>query len=345
MPLTKRAFTGRRYFSITEQDDFNVPEALTWSANYESEFMNVNPSNRMDDTEEMTGFEEATQDDILTLEGGGQHVRRLLPNEAAFFLGSCLGKITSAQPDNIGAPLVWQHYIERNLTTPKPKAFTMVEDNGATKNRYQATIARSVQIVGERGNFAKMTVELASMGQEEDSVEADPGLITGESYLRFGDIEFQRGGALSGSVAAGTLAVAGGTSFKSELRSFEASVNNGAEAIHEFGDASGFVTRFEFADRKEHTLTAELEFQDDGHADALRNGTEYVLNIPIIGATIETTFKYTINLFYPKVVYEEVSKSRDGNKLIVSANFKVLEDTTFGSIIVEIMNKQTAYLT
>ena len=344
MPLTKRAFTGRRYFSITEQDDFAVAEAITWAANYESEFMNIKAANRIDDTEEMTGYEEATEDDILTLEGGGQHNRRLLPHEAAFFLGSCLGKITSDQPDIGNAPNTHRHYVERNLTDPKPLAFTMIEDNGATKNQYQATAARSVKITGERAAFAKMSVELITKGQEETSVEADPGLIDGESYLRFGDIEFQRGGSLSGTVALGTLAVAGATSFKSSLKSFEASINNGAEAINEFGDPSGYATRFEFGDRKEHTLSAELEFQDDDHGDALVSGAEYVLNIPIIGATIEDVQKYTLNLFYPKVVYEEVSKSRDGNKLIVSAKFKVLEDATYGSFIAEIINKQTAYL-
>jgi hypothetical protein len=56
-------------------------------------------------------------------------------------------------------------------------------------------------------------------------------------------------------------------------------------------------------------------------------------------------FNFKTNMIFPKVVYREAKKSVDGQSLIVDCEFQVLEDVTYGSVIVEIVNEQTGYLT
>jgi hypothetical protein len=87
--------------------------------------------------------------------------------------------------------------------------------------------------------------------------------------------------------------------------------------------------------------------QDDAHKTGLINGTEYVLNIPIAGSVIpggSGAFNYSVNLIFPKVVYRQAKKTRDGQELIVNAEFQVLEDPTYGSVIVQVINEQSSYL-
>ena len=136
-------------------------------------------------------------------------------------------------------------------------------------------------------------------------------------------------------------------SFKADLRSFAWTIDNQANPVYEMGDNSGYVSRAERGDRFSHDLTAVFEMQDDTHKTGLVNGTEYVLNIPIVGAVIpggSGAFNFSVNFIFPKVVYREAKKDRDGQAMIVNAEFQVLEDITYGSVIVKIINEQTGYL-
>jgi len=167
-------------------------------------------------------------------------------------------------------------------------------------------------------------------------------------YLRYGDVELTRGGSLSGSVAGGDLAVGGSpVSFKADLKRFSWAIDNQALPVYEMGDSTGFVSRVERGDRFTHELSAVFEMQDDSHKTGLVNGTQYVLNIPIVGAAIpggSGAFNFSAELIFPKVVYREATKSRNGQTLTVNAKFQVLEDSAYGSVIVKVINAQSGYL-
>lgn len=186
------------------------------------------------------------------------------------------------------------------------------------------------------------------MGKEETNSDSKPGVV-GESYLRYGDVNFTRGGSLSGSVAGGDLKVGkSAKSFKADLQSFEWSIDNQTKLFYEMGDSSGYVTRVERGDRFQQNLSAVFEMQDDSHKTGLINGSEYVLNIPVTGAVIaggSRSFNYSLELIFPKVVYKEAKKDRDGEVVTVNAEFQVLEDTTYGSVIAKVINEQSGYLT
>lgn len=343
---TNRISTGWRAFSLTLETPYRTPETLTASLNFEGAPTDIEPNTVQTDENEITGYSEPTRQDIVDWMLGGTHKQRALPQNIALFAALALGKVTTDQPNAGGDAAVYRHWIERNLGTTLLPSITMVEYDGIGQKRYVGIYGKSLKISGARGEFVQMEANFGGAGKEEASAISRPALVA-ESYLRYGDANLTLGGTLSGTVAAGSLALAGGTSFKVDLKSFEYSVESSANPIYEIGDNSGYVTRVERGDRWKHSLGAVLEMQDDAHKTSLLNGTAYVLNIPIIGSVIaggSGTLNYTVNLLFPKVVYREAKKGVDGRVVKVDAKFEVLEDATYGSVIIEVVNKVAGYL-
>lgn len=344
---TKRISTGWRGFSIAKETSYGTPAAISSAFNFEGPITDVSPNEVQTDENETTGLNESSIQEILNWKLDGSHQQRAMPHNLAYFLALVMGKVTTDQPDNINDPTVYRHYIERDLVNIALPSVTMVEYDGIANKRYLGMFGKSLKMSGSRGDFVKLEAQFGGMGKEEANADSKPSVV-GESYLRYGDVNFTRGGSLSGTVAGGDLAVGGSpTSFKADLQSFEWTLDNQAQTFYEMGDASGYVTRAERGDRFQQNLSAVLEMQDDSHKTGLVNGTQYVMNIPVTGAVISggtDSFNYSCELIFPKVVYKEAKKDRDGEVVTVNAEFQVLDDATYGSVIVKVINEQTAYL-
>jgi len=344
---TKRITTGWRGFSIARESAYGVPAAVDTTFNFEGAPTDIAVQTALSDENEVTGFNEATRHEILNWKLEGVHKQRALPHNLGYLLSLVLGRVTTDQPDFAGNPTVYRHYIERELANAAPPSVTLVEHDGLSAKRYSGIYGKTVTLKGERGDFLKVEAEFGGMGKEEASAISKPALLL-ESYLRYGDVQFTQGGALTGTVAGGDLAVTGSpVSFAADLMSFEWKVDNQARAVYEMGDGSGFVSRVEMGDRFENELSAELEMQDDTHKSALLSGSPFVLNIPVTGSVIPGgtgAFNYLCDIVFPRVVYREAKKDVDDQALVVKAGFQVLEDPVYGSVIVKVVNEQPGYL-
>ena len=344
---TKRISTGWRGFSIAKETSYGTPAVIASSFNFEGPITDVQPNEVQTDENETTGLNEPSIQEILNWKLDGSHQQRAMPHNLAFFLALVMGKVTTDQPDNVNDATVYRHFVERDLANITLPSVTMVEYDGIANKRYSGMFGKSLKISGSRGDFVKLEAQFGGMGKEEANSDSKPTVV-GESYLRYGDVNFTRGGSLSGTVVGGDLAVGGSpTSFKADLQSFEWTMDNQAQTFYEMGDSSGYVTRAERGDRFQQNLSAVLEMQGDSHKTGLINGTEYILHIPIAGAVIpggSGSFNYSCDLIFPKVVYKEAKKDRDGEVVTVNAEFQVLEDTSYGSVIVKVINEQTGYL-
>jgi hypothetical protein len=345
---TQRITTGWRGLSIAKETSFGTPATVDTAFNFEGPPMDIEINEAQTDENEITGLNEPGEHEILNWKLEGSHSQRATPHNLTYFLSAVMGKVTTETPDAVNDPTVRRHWIEREIGNVALPSLTLVEFDGIAKKRFAGIFMKSVKITGERNDFLKLEAQMGGMGKEESSAISKP-TVAAESYLRYGDVEFTRGGSLFGSVAGGDLAVGGSpVSFKGDLRSFSWTIDNQAIPVYEMGDNTGYVSRAERGDRFTHDLSAGFEMQDDTHKTGLINGTEYVLNIPITGGVIpggSGAFNFSANLIFPKVVYREAKKDRDGQSLIVNAEFQVLEDTTYGSTIVKVINEQTGYLT
>lgn len=439
---TQRIVQGWRAFSATEESTFGTPESLSATIgrlNFEGEPTEVKEKDVFDNADEITGSNETTSFDILTRTVELVHSQRAMAHNLSLFFAMCLGKVTTDQDTNGPAAGMYRHYIERDLTTIVLKAVTMWEYDGLAQKVFHAVACKSVQVVGERSGFCRLDAELIGRGSKATTSETKPAQAS-ENYLRYGDVSIFRGGGLTGSVAAGTLAYAsasvasdtftgsglddittGGTytgeesetfyvevdsvgtpdTFKwkrgngawttgvsmtgsaqtladgvevtfgattghtlgdqwnfavvgtktdmsAKTISFDYKVDNGMEPVYELGDQTFFASRFERAGRFEHSLSIRFELEDQEHHDklmtALGQPDPMVLSIPITGDAV-STLNYQCILWFPRVRYMSATNTRDGDKLVVDATFKVEEDATYGSIIVETANKVSGYLT
>jgi len=344
---TKRITTGWRGLSIAKETSFGTPATVDTAFNFEGPPVDIEINEAQSDENEITGLNEPGSHEVLNWKLDGSHTQRATPHNLAYFLSTVMGKVTTQTPDAANDPTVRRHWLEREIGNVALPSVTLVEFDGIAKKRFPGIFTKSVKVSGERNDFLKIEAQFGGMGKEESSAIAKPAVVA-ESYLRYGDVEFTRGGSLSGSVAGGDLAVGGSpVSFKGDLRSFEWMIDNQAIPVYQMGDNTGYVSRAERGDRFTHELSAVLEMQDDIHKTGLINGTQYVLNIPIVGSVIpggSGAFNFSANLIFPKVVYREAKKDRDGQALVVNAGFQVLEDTTYGSVIVKVFNQQTGYL-
>jgi Phage tail tube protein len=344
---TKRITSGWRGFSLARESSFGSPAPVDTAFNFEGPPTDIEINQALTDENEVTGLNEPGAHEILNWKLDGAHRQRTTPHNLAYFLSAVMGKVTTQIPDPINDPTVRRHWIEREVGNVALPSVTLVEFDGIAQKRFPGIVAQSVKVSGERNDFLKLDARFIGMGQEESSAIGKPNVVP-ESYLRYGDVQFTRGGSLSGSVAGGDLAIGGSpVSFRADLRNFTWTIDNQAIPIYEMGDNSGHVSRAERGDRFTHELSAVFEMQDDSHKTGLINGTQYVLNIPITGGVISGgsgAYKFSAEFIFPKVVYREAKKVRDGQEVIVNAQFQVLEDPTYGSVIVKIINQQAGYL-
>jgi hypothetical protein len=344
---TKRITKGWRGFSNAKESAYGTPATVDRAFNFEGPPTDIEVNDAQTNEEEITGLNEPSTYEILSYKLDGNHKQRAMPHNLAFFVGLVMGKVTTLTPDAGGNATVRDHFFERDLVNVDLPPVTMVEFDGITAKQFPGIFGKTFKLSADRSGFVQMECDFGGMGKEESSAISKPTVIQ-ESYLRYGDVEFTRGGSLSGTVADGDLAVGGGpTSFKGALKNFEWTLNNNAKTIYEMGDNTGFVTRVERGDRFSQDLSGVFEMADDTHKTGLINGTAYVLNIPIVGGVIPGgtgAYNFSGNLIFPKVVYKEAKKEIEGHDVIVNTSFQILDDATYGSVIFKITNEQAAYL-
>lgn len=207
---TQRIVQGWRSFSPTEESTFGTPESIN-AANglfpFEGPPADVRPRDVINNEEEITGSNEMTTLDVLTRTLELTHSQRAMPHNLSLFFAMCMGKVTTDQDTNGAAAGMYRHYIERDLTTIVLKAVTMWEYDGLAQKVYHAVACKSVKVQGERNGFCRVEAELIGRGSEATASETKPAKA-GERYLRYGDVSIFRGGGLTGTVAAGSLAFA-----------------------------------------------------------------------------------------------------------------------------------------
>jgi hypothetical protein len=207
---TKRIVSGWRAFSVTEESAFGTPEAISATVgrlNFEGDPSEVMAKDQFDNADEITGSNEMTSLEILTRTVEVTHSQRAIPHNLSLFFALCMGKVTTDQATNGAASGMYRHYIERDLTTIVSKAVTMWEFDGLAQKVFHAMACKSAQITGERSGFCRVDAELIGRGSETVTSESKPAQVA-EKYLRYGDVTMYRGGGLTGSVGAGSVAYA-----------------------------------------------------------------------------------------------------------------------------------------
>ena len=157
-----------------------------------------------------------------------------------------------------------------------------------------------------------------------------------ESPLRLSEATLNFGGAWTGS------AFSGGKTMTAEVNSIEHVVNNDMGIEFTFGGGGAYAARA-FRKGRAQTLKLDRELRDFVLQQHISDNDTVGLQIVCTGAEFATGENYEVKLTFPKLGVLAAPIATKDKLLAEAGDLKVLEDDTYGSIIVEVLNQVATY--
>lgn len=162
-----------------------------------------------------------------------------------------------------------------------------------------------------------------------------PARVT-ETPLRVAQLTFKLGGTWDGS------AFQGGRELKSEIKQIEHSFNNNGDVEFVPGSDDAYAGRYIRGGRTQ-ALKLTREARDYILQQHIDDNDYFGVYILCEGAVYDDPHKYQVEIIFPRVMVLNAPWSVDGKRLAEAGDLKVLEDSTYGSIIVKVKNVQATY--
>jgi hypothetical protein len=160
-----------------------------------------------------------------------------------------------------------------------------------------------------------------------------------ETPLRVSGSYFYVGGTWDGTD------FTGGYGICHEVRSCAWTLNNNLEM--EFGPCAGednaYASRV-FRPAREQTISLSREFRNYILQNYIDQNETFGFRILAEGGAIDATYNFQVEIIFPKVGIIDAPISVDGKRLAEAGDLKVLEDSTYGSVIVNVQNEQATYM-
>jgi len=157
-----------------------------------------------------------------------------------------------------------------------------------------------------------------------------------ETALRVSEMQVKMGGKYNGAV------IEGGRDISSLLNSIECSLANAAEAAFGFGAGGAFASCIERGQRQQ-ALKVNAEFRDLLIKQHMDSNDYFAVRILAEGAEFDIGHKYGVEYIYPRVGILKHDISASGKKLAQAGDLAVLQDDTYGSVIIKIKNLVSGY--
>ena len=159
-----------------------------------------------------------------------------------------------------------------------------------------------------------------------------------ETPLRVAQMTLKMGGAWSGT------AFTGGKTLAGSVKSVEWTVNNGLAIEFVPGSGGAYASKC-FRPARTQTLKLNKEFRDYILEQHILANDTFGFYILAEGALYDATNKYQVEIIFPKVAVLTAPQSIDGQVLAQAGDLQVLQDDTYGSVIVRVQNLQATYCT
>ncbi|MCX5824433.1 MAG: hypothetical protein NTY86_13240 [Deltaproteobacteria bacterium] len=157
-----------------------------------------------------------------------------------------------------------------------------------------------------------------------------------ETPLRVSQMTLKVGGKWNGT------SFLGGRAVTSEIKSVDWSFNN-ALAVEFVPGAGGTYASKALRGGRTQKLALNREFREFIMQQHLIDNDTLGLYILAEGAVYDSPHKYQVEIIFPKVAVLAAPISADGKRLGEAGDLQVLEDDTYGSVIVKVKNLQATY--
>ena len=172
-------------------------------------------------------------------------------------------------------------------------------------------------------------------------IPAESGWMTfparvNETPLRVSEMTLKVGGTWSGTL------FEGGRELQAELKSVEWSFNNNLAVEFVPGAGGSYASRAIRGGRAQK-IKLDREFREFIMQQHMEDNDTLGLYILAEGAIYDSPHKYQVEIIFPKVGVLNAPISVDGKRLGEAGDLQVLEDDTYGSVIVKVKNMQATY--
>jgi len=158
-----------------------------------------------------------------------------------------------------------------------------------------------------------------------------------ETPLRVSELTFKIGGKWDGTT------FLGGRELTAEVKSVEWSLSNNM-AVEFVPGAGGTYASRAMRGGRAQKLTLNREFREFiMQRKLIDNDTSIGVYILAEGAVYDSPHKYQVEIIFPKCALLAAPISVDGKRLGEAGDLQVLEDDTYGSVIVKVKNLQATY--
>lgn len=169
----------------------------------------------------------------------------------------------------------------------------------------------------------------------EDGWMTMPARVS-ETPLRVSEMTFSLGGAWDGS------AIQGGRNLGAEINSIEHTLNNNGAVEFAIGGNGLYASQY-FREGRTQTLSLDREFRDYIVRNYMTGNETFAASITASGAAYESGHNYEVQIVFPKLGVLKAPVSANGKRLAEKGDMTVLEDGTYGSVIVNVKNLQQYY--
>ncbi len=157
-----------------------------------------------------------------------------------------------------------------------------------------------------------------------------------ESPLRVSEMSFNLGGKWNGTT------FVGGRSLGPELKQITCSLNNASKISFVPGGGGAFASMHERGQRSQ-SLKVDRRFMDFIFQQHINDNDQFGAYIKAEGAEFDTGHKYQVEIIYPALGLMSAALSVADRKMAEAGDFVVLEDATYGSVIVKVKNLWPGY--
>jgi len=183
------------------------------------------------------------------------------------------------------------------------------------------------------GNGANATVDIDELLYSWCSF---PNRIS-ESPLRVTDFVVNIGGKWDGS------AITGGHNMSYEVKGIEWSFANNLSPEFTPGAGSGAYANRALRTGRVQKITIDRDFRDYILGQMIDDNEDIVIHAIAEGAEFDTGHNYTVELIFPKVRLMDTPYSIEDGRLVEKGDFLVMEDDTYGSVVVLVKNLVSTY--
>lgn len=157
-----------------------------------------------------------------------------------------------------------------------------------------------------------------------------------ETPLRVSELTFTLGGKWNGTT------FEGGRDMGAEVNSIEHRLSNNGQIEFVPGSGGAYASHY-FRDGRDQTLALDREFRDYILRNYANTNEYFGASILAEGMEFDTGHKYSVQLIFPKLGVLTDSISANGKRLGEKGDMSVLQDDTYGSVIVKVKNLQATY--